>query len=126
MLPLRLPAFAGRRERDSHGLALWPERHDRLVPLRAVVHFAGKASCSDGALAAGQPLLTRRASPILPPQLGDLAPTHDFQARQTLLGGYYELINKTTVSPNPDFWTALICAPQRRGSRQRLPLLRLT
>ena len=30
------------------------------------------------------------------------------QCRQTLLGGYYELIDKTTLTPNPDYWTALL------------------
>jgi heparanase len=34
-------------------------------------------------------------------QLGSLAATHAFQCRQTLIGGYYELINKTTLAPNP-------------------------
>ena len=42
-------------------------------------------------------------------QLGALAATHAVQCRQTLVGGYYELIDKTTRSPNPDFYTALFC-----------------
>ena len=42
-------------------------------------------------------------------QLAGLAPTHDYQCRQTLLGGYYELIDKWTVTPNPDYWSGLIC-----------------
>ena len=41
-------------------------------------------------------------------QLGALAATHAVQCRQTLIGGYYELIDKTTRSPNPDFYTALL------------------
>jgi len=41
-------------------------------------------------------------------QLGALAATHTVQCRQTLVGGYYELIDKTTRSPNPDFYTALL------------------
>ncbi len=41
-------------------------------------------------------------------QLGMLASTHTVQCRQTLVGGYYELVNKWDYSPNPDFWTALL------------------
>lgn len=41
-------------------------------------------------------------------QLGQLASTHSFQCRQTLLGGYYELIDKFSMLPNPDYWTALL------------------
>jgi heparanase len=41
-------------------------------------------------------------------QLGYLASTHAFQCRQTLLGGNYELVDKWTLTPNPDYWTALL------------------
>ena len=41
-------------------------------------------------------------------QLGALAATHTVQCRQTLLGGYYELIDKTTRTPNPDYWLATL------------------
>lgn len=29
-------------------------------------------------------------------------------ARQCLMGGYYELVNKTTFQPNPDYWGAYV------------------
>jgi heparanase 1 len=38
--------------------------------------------------------------------LGGLAPTHDGFCRQTLIGGNYELMNKTTRAPNPDYYVA--------------------
>jgi len=38
--------------------------------------------------------------------LGSLAPTHSRFCRQTLMGGNYELVNKTTRAPNPDFYVA--------------------
>jgi len=41
-------------------------------------------------------------------QLGTLSATHAVQCRQTLVGGYYELINRTAMQPNPDFWAALL------------------
>eukprot|EP00759_Apiculatamorpha_spiralis_P054971 PhF_6_TR708/c0_g1_i2/m.1168/K07964/HPSE; heparanase len=41
-------------------------------------------------------------------QLGSLMATHSTQCRQTLKGGYYELVNKTTMKPNPDWWTAVL------------------
>lgn len=36
--------------------------------------------------------------------LGHLSPTHAGFCRQTLIGGNYELINKTTRSPNSDYY----------------------
>ncbi len=36
-------------------------------------------------------------------QLGMLASTHTVQCRQTLRGGYYELVDKYTNTPNPDW-----------------------
>lgn len=39
-------------------------------------------------------------------QLGELAATHTVQCRQTLYGGSYELIDKTSKTPNPDWWLA--------------------
>ena len=41
-------------------------------------------------------------------QLGSYAATHTVQCRQALLGGNYELIDKMTRQPNPDFWLALL------------------
>eukprot|EP00698_Gefionella_okellyi_P006333 TRINITY_DN15705_c0_g1_i1.p1 TRINITY_DN15705_c0_g1~~TRINITY_DN15705_c0_g1_i1.p1 ORF type:complete len:495 (+),score=89.63 TRINITY_DN15705_c0_g1_i1:27-1511(+) len=41
-------------------------------------------------------------------QLGTLARTHTTQCRQTLRGGMYELVDKYSGKPNPDWWTALI------------------
>jgi heparanase len=41
-------------------------------------------------------------------QLGNLAPTHAFQARQAFVGGYYELVDHVAMIPNPDYWTALV------------------
>lgn len=41
-------------------------------------------------------------------QLGTLAGTHHVQCRQTLVGGYYELLNKWDTTPNPDWWTAVL------------------
>jgi heparanase 1 len=42
-------------------------------------------------------------------QLGALAQMdHKVQCRQTLVGGYYELIEKWTLEPNPDYWTLLL------------------
>ena len=41
-------------------------------------------------------------------QLGQLASTHDAQCRQTLIGGYYELLDRATFAPNPDYWLAVI------------------
>jgi heparanase len=38
--------------------------------------------------------------------LASLAPTHSGFCRQTLMGGNYELVNKTTKMPNPDFYVA--------------------
>lgn len=38
--------------------------------------------------------------------LGQLSPTHSGFCRQTLIGGHYELIDKTTRSPNPDWYVA--------------------
>ena len=40
--------------------------------------------------------------------LGSLAATHSVFCRQTLLGGYYELVDRTTIQPNPDYFTALL------------------
>src|SRR5690242_2522959 len=46
-----------------------------------------------------------------------LAGTHKVQCRQTLVGGWYELLNskqktntneKINLIPNPDFWTAIL------------------
>jgi heparanase 1 len=42
-------------------------------------------------------------------QLGSLAQIdHKVQCRQTLVGGYYELIDKWTFDPNPDYWNLLL------------------
>lgn len=41
-------------------------------------------------------------------QLGTLAHTHATQCRQTFYGGNYELVDKITLNPNPDWWTALL------------------
>jgi heparanase 1 len=42
-------------------------------------------------------------------QLGALAQLdHKVQCRQTLVGGYYELIDKWTFDPNPDYWSLLL------------------
>jgi len=42
-------------------------------------------------------------------QLGTLAQLqHKGFCRQTLMGGYYELVDKHTFEPNPDYWTALL------------------
>ena len=38
--------------------------------------------------------------------LGQLAPTHSGFCRQTLIGGNYELVNKTTRAPNADWYVA--------------------
>ena len=38
--------------------------------------------------------------------LGGLSATHDGFCRQTLMGGNYELVNKTTKMPNPDYYVA--------------------
>lgn len=48
------------------------------------------------------------SSPWWLAQLGALAPTHAVQCRQTLLGGYYELVDRFTLVPNSDYWAALI------------------
>lgn len=49
-------------------------------------------------------------------QLGQYAGQvpHAAQCRQTLIGGYYEIIDKTTITPNPDYylyrlWKQLLC-----------------
>mmetsp|Transcript_28919 Transcript_28919/g.67646 ORF Transcript_28919/g.67646 Transcript_28919/m.67646 type:complete len:271 (+) Transcript_28919:3-815(+) len=41
---------------------------------------------------------------------------HVMFCRQTLLGGFYELINHATLEPNPSFWAALLFA--RKMGRQ--------
>ena len=41
-------------------------------------------------------------------QLGTLSATHAVQCRQTLVGGFYELIDRRAMQPNPDFWAALL------------------
>jgi heparanase 1 len=51
---------------------------------------------------------TFRDGPWMIAQLGTFAASHTVQCRQTLQGGYYELINKYTMSPNPDYWTAML------------------
>jgi heparanase 1 len=38
--------------------------------------------------------------------LGQLSPTHSGFCRQTIIGGNYELVNKTTRTPNPDWYVA--------------------
>ncbi len=38
--------------------------------------------------------------------LGGLSATHDGFCRQTFMGGNYELVNKTTKMPNPDYYVA--------------------
>jgi len=40
--------------------------------------------------------------------LGTLAATHRVHVRQTLVGGYYNLIDRETLTPNPDYFTALL------------------
>lgn len=46
------------------------------------------------------------SSPWWMSALGQLSPTHSGFCRQTLIGGNYELINKTTRAPNPDLYVA--------------------
>jgi heparanase 1 len=41
-------------------------------------------------------------------QYGNLAKTNSVQCRQALKGGYYELIDKFSMYPNPDFFTSLL------------------
>lgn len=48
------------------------------------------------------------SSPWWVSALGMLANTHSGFCRQTLIGGRYELVNKTTRTPNPDFYVALL------------------
>lgn len=48
------------------------------------------------------------SSPWYLTQLGTLAATHSVQMRQTLVGGYYELVDKFSFTPNPDYWLALL------------------
>ena len=49
---------------------------------------------------------TFSSGPWMVTQLGHLAQLgHTVQCRQTLRGGYYELIDKFTGVPNPDYWT---------------------
>jgi heparanase 1 len=40
--------------------------------------------------------------------LGSLAATHSVHCRQTLLGGYYELVDRFSITPNPDYFLALL------------------
>ena len=47
-----------------------------------------------------------KSSPWYLSALAGLAPTHAGFCRQTLAGGRYELFNKTTKMPNPDFYLA--------------------
>jgi len=46
------------------------------------------------------------SSPWWMSALGQLSPTHSGFCRQTLVGGNYELINKTTRAPNADYYVA--------------------
>ena len=48
------------------------------------------------------------SSPWFVAQLGQLAASHAVQCRQTLVGGYYELLDRQTFAPNPDYWLALV------------------
>jgi len=56
--------------------------------------------------------------------LGFLA-RHSVQtfARSTLSGGDYELLNRTTLLPNPDYWVAKIWATTVKGGRHSLHTL---
>jgi heparanase 1 len=40
--------------------------------------------------------------------LGSLALTHRVHVRQTLVGGYYNLVDRVTLTPNPDYWLAVL------------------
>ena len=51
-------------------------------------------------------------------QLGALSATHAVQCRQTLVGGYYELIDRGVMQPNLDYWAALLW--KRVMGRRRL------
>ncbi len=49
---------------------------------------------------------TFKSSPWWLSALAGLASTHSGFCRQTLIGGRYELMNKTTREPNPDYYVA--------------------
>lgn len=48
------------------------------------------------------------SGPWLITQMGALAATHGVQCRQTLKGGYYELVDRNTMAPNPDYVTTYL------------------
>jgi len=72
--------------------------------------FAGQVWVGESAFAwhSGQTGITDtfESSPWWLSALSQLAPTHSGFCRQTLIGGRYELVNKTTRAPNPDFYVA--------------------
>ena len=48
------------------------------------------------------------SSPWYVNALGTLAATHRVHVRQTFVGGYYNLVDRETLTPNPDYFTALL------------------
>jgi heparanase 1 len=48
------------------------------------------------------------SSPWYVNALGTLAATHRVHVRQTLVGGYYNLIDRESLTPNPDYFAALL------------------
>jgi heparanase 1 len=92
---------------------------DKITTTAAPLIAAAGASGFKGGLWVGESAMawhsgregvtdTFLSSPWWVSALGTLAPTHTGFCRQTLMGGRYELVNKTTRAPNPDYYVALL------------------
>lgn len=93
--------------------------HNTAAPMVAAADAAGFTRVAGHQLWVGETAMawhsgqngttnTFLSGPWYVTQLGTLAATHHVQCRQTLVGGFYELINKWDMTPNPDWWTAAL------------------